>query len=151
MPCSIARTLDIVGEGWTLLIMRDINQGLRRFDEIQKSLGIATNVLTARLKRLVEAGLLDQRAYQERPPRYEYEPTQMARDLAPVLISLVLWGDKYLAGAKGPPRLLVHNTCGHLTSPRLLCSHCNEPIGTRGVRMVPPPKTRKQAVATQRG
>ena len=143
MHCSIARTLDVVGEGWTLLILRDILQGLRRFDEIQKSLGVATNVLTARLKRLTDEGLLDQRAYQQHPVRYEYVPTEKARDLGPILITLIQWGDKYLAGATGPPRLLVHDACGHVTSPRLVCSYCKEPLGKQGVRMVAPTKAKE--------
>lgn len=138
MYCSIARTLDVVGEGWSLLILRDVLQGLRRFDELEKSLGIATNVLTARLKRLTELGLLERRAYQERPARFEYLPTEKAIDLGPVLIGLLQWGDKHLAGAAGPPRRLVHAACGHVTRPELVCSECREPIGPRGVRLLGP-------------
>jgi DNA-binding HxlR family transcriptional regulator len=138
MYCSIARTLDVVGEGWTLLILRDVLQGLRRFDELQKSLGIATNVLTARLKRLTELGLVERCAYHEHPPRFEYLPTEKATDLGPVLIGLLQWGDKHLAGPDGPPRRLVHAACGHTTRPELVCSECREPIGPRGVRLLGP-------------
>jgi DNA-binding HxlR family transcriptional regulator len=138
MYCSIARTLDVVGEGWTLLILRDVLGGLRRFDELQKSLGIATNVLAARLKRLTEQGLLERRAYRERPTRFEYLPTGKAIDLCPVLIGLLQWGDKHLAGEAGPPRRLVHAGCGHPTRPELFCSECREPIGPRGIRLLGP-------------
>lgn len=136
MECSIARSLDIVGESWTLLILRDVLQGLRRFDEIQKSLGIATNVLTARLKRLVDEGLLEQRRYSQHPPRYEYVPTDKGRELGAVLLYLIAWGNKHLAGSKEPPQVLVHNACGHTMTPRMSCSHCGEPLG-KGVSIVP--------------
>lgn len=138
MNCSIARALDVLGESWTLLILRDALQGLRRFDQLQTSLGVATNVLTARLKRLVDLGLLERRAYRERPRRFEYLPTAQARDLAPVLIGLLQWGDKYLAGENGPPRTLVHVGCGQATSAQLVCASCGEPVVERGVRLVGP-------------
>jgi DNA-binding HxlR family transcriptional regulator len=142
MPCSIARTLDVVGESWTLLILRDAFQGLRRFDEIQKSLGIATNVLTARLTKLVDEGILDQRRYQEHPPRYEYVLTEKGRDLGPILLSLVQFGNKWLAGSKEPPQAIVHGGCAHVCAPRLICSHCREPIAKGGSRIVPIAKMR---------
>jgi DNA-binding HxlR family transcriptional regulator len=137
MRCSIARSLDIIGESWSLLIVRDILQGLRRFDEIQKSLEISTNVLASRLKRLTDEGLLEQRCYQEHPPRYEYLPTEMARALGPILVNLVQWGNKYLSGSSEPPQAVVHNACGHVTFPRMTCSHCGEPIGKHGISIVP--------------
>ena len=147
MQCSIARSLDIVGESWSLLVLRDILQGSRRFDELQSSLGIASNVLTARLKRLTDEGLLEQRRYQKHPPRYEYLPTQMARDVMPVLLLLIQWGNTYLAGRKDAPQAIVHNACGHEMTPRLVCSHCGEPIGKQGVSIVPPAKVKTLTAA----
>ena len=138
MNCSIARALDAIGESWTLLILRDVLSGLRRFDQLEASLGIATNVLAARLRRLTALGLLERRAYRQRPPRYEYVATERARDLGPVLIGLLQWGDKYLAGEAGPPRTLVHNGCGHVTSAELVCASCGERVAERGVRLVGP-------------
>lgn len=138
MPCSIARSVDVIGEGWTILVLRDIFRGIRRFDELQRDLGIATNVLTARLKRLVDEGLLERRRYEQRPPRYEYHLTPKGRDLYPVLIALVNWGDKYLAGASGPPRVMVHKGCGKPTSPILVCSECGEPVVPGDLRLFSP-------------
>jgi DNA-binding HxlR family transcriptional regulator len=136
MDCSVAHALDVVGEDWTLLILRESLMGSRRFYDFQKNLGIATNVLTSRLKRLTKAGLLEERAYQEHPPRYEYVPTEKTRDLGPILVGLIVWGNKHFPGKKGPPLAVVHETCGHATTPRLLCSHCNEPIAKGTVRIV---------------
>jgi DNA-binding HxlR family transcriptional regulator len=95
MHCSIARTLDLVGESWSLLIVRDVLRGKRRFDELQASLGIATNVLTARLKRLTDAGIMKRTRYQRHPVRYEYELTEKGRALSPILFSLMQWGDRF--------------------------------------------------------
>jgi len=150
MHCSIARSLDIIGESWSLLVLRDILQGLRRFDEIQKNLGIATNVLTSRLKRLTDEGLLEQRRYQEHPRRYEYIPTEKARDLGPVLVNLVQWGNKYLSGSKEPPQAVVHNACGHVMSPRIICSHCGEPIGKQGASIVASAKVKAVTAALRK-
>jgi DNA-binding HxlR family transcriptional regulator len=96
MDCPIARTLDVVGECWTLLIIRDVILGKRRFDEFQESLGIATNVLTARLKRLIEAGILERRPYQKNPVRYEYHLTEKGRQLGPIIRDLKNWGERFL-------------------------------------------------------
>src|SRR5438874_4858393 len=97
MPCPIARSLERVGEWWSILIMRDALHGMTRFDEFQKSLGIAPNMLTRRLDALVEAGLLERRRYSERPPRDEYVPTARGRDFRPVLIALMAWGNRHFA------------------------------------------------------
>ncbi|MBM3683011.1 MAG: helix-turn-helix transcriptional regulator [Actinobacteria bacterium] len=128
MQCSIARSLDIVGEWWTPLIMRDVFRGMRRFEEIQGSLGIGRAVLSDRLGTLVEAGLLERRPYQDNPVRYEYRLTDMGRDFSSVLISLKQWGDRWLAEEDGPPVTLIHERCGHEVEPILTCSHCHEPI-----------------------
>lgn len=145
--CSIARALETIGERWTLLILRDAFLGTRRFDDFQKSLGIARNVLTVRLKSLVDAGLLERRRYQERPERYEYRLTEKGRDLYPVLLALMQWGDKYTAGDAGPPVLLVHEPCGHHTEPQFVCSHCGEPIDPREMRPEPGPGLRSAVPA----
>ena len=102
--CSIARALEVVGERWTLLIVRDAFLGLRRFDQFQESLGIARNILTDRLNRLVEEGILERVRYSERPERYEYRLTAKGRELNIALTGLRQWGDKHLSGK--PPRLL---------------------------------------------
>src|SRR3954449_838135 len=104
--CSVARTLEIVGERWTLLIVRDAFLGVRRFDDFQRSLGVARNVLQGRLERLVESGILERRRYQERPERYEYRLTEMGIDLWPVVLSLLHWGDKHLSSGDGPPVIM---------------------------------------------
>src|SRR5499426_398833 len=97
MVCPIARSLERVGEWWSILILRDALHGLTRFDEFQQSLGIAPNMLTRRLAALVKAGLLERRRYSQHPPRYEYVPTERGRDFRPVLIALLAWGNKYFA------------------------------------------------------
>jgi len=138
-PCSVARTVAVLGERWTLVILREAFQGRRRFEDMQRDLGIARNILADRLSRLVDEGILERRPYQERPPRYEYRLTQKGRDLYPVLVSLMQWGDRYTAGAAGPPVLLVHKSCGHETHPQLVCSHCGKAIDPREMRAEPGP------------
>jgi DNA-binding HxlR family transcriptional regulator len=133
-PCSIARTVAVLGERWTLVILRQAFQGQRRFEDMQRGLGIARNILADRLQRLVSEGILERRRYQERPPRYEYRLTAKGRDLYPVLVSLMQWGDRYTTGDEGPPVLLIHEPCGHETKPLHVCSHCGEPIDPRDVR-----------------
>ncbi|HEY4668673.1 MAG TPA: helix-turn-helix domain-containing protein [Tepidiformaceae bacterium] len=139
MNCSVARTLEIVGEWWTMLIIREAFFGIRRFDDMQRRLGIARNVLAARLQMLVENGILERRLYQERPERYEYRLTEKGLDLYPALMSLMRWGDRWTAGEAGPPVVLNHTLCDHLTEPVLSCSHCGEPLRPREVRAEPGP------------
>lgn len=137
--CSIARSLEVLGERWTLLIVRDALLGLRRFEEFHDSLGVARNVLTDRLGRLVEAGVLERVPYQQRPPRYEYQLTPMGRDLAVPVIALMHWGDRYLAGPAGPPRLTQHRDCGGAVAATLTCTACNEPVDPAATQVVPGP------------
>jgi DNA-binding HxlR family transcriptional regulator len=125
MDCSIARTLEVVGDWWTLLIVRDVSLGFGRFDDFQRRLGIATNVLAARLDWLVEHGVLERHPYQDNPPRHEYRLTDKGVDLGSVLFALRTWGDKWEADA-GPRTVTVHDTCGHRTDLRLVCTHCGE-------------------------
>ena len=108
-PCSIARTMDLLGDWWTPLVLRDAFYGVRRFDEFQQALGIARNTLADRLKRLVEEGLLEKVAYQVEPVRYDYVLTEKGRDFYPVLLAMTRWGDKWLAAEAGPP-ITVHHT-----------------------------------------
>jgi DNA-binding HxlR family transcriptional regulator len=121
--CSIARTLELIGDRWTLLIIRDAFMGVRRFEVFQRSLGIARNVLTDRLDRLVEAGILRRELYQERPDRYEYRLTRKGVDLWPVIITTIKWGDKHVA-EHGPPVLIRHKDCGGDIDQRLHCTVC---------------------------
>lgn len=123
--CSVARSLEVIGERWTLLIIRDAYLGLTRFDQFHESLGLSRNVLAARLQRLCDEGVLEQRLYQERPKRYEYHLTRKGMDLVPVIAMLVQWGDRYYA-PYGPPRLLVHRGCNGDVTANLACAECGE-------------------------
>lgn len=131
--CSIARTLEVVGERWTLLILRDVLLGVRRFDDIQEDLGVARNVLAARLERLVDEGVLEKRRYQERPARHEYVLTEKGRDLWPVTFELLRWGDRHAVGAKGPPTVFVHRDCGGTVGDRRICERCGAELESRDV------------------
>ena len=132
--CSIARALAVIGERWTLLVLREVLLGRRRFQEIRRNTGIATNILTDRLQTLVDHDVVERRRYSEQPEAFEYVPTQKALDATPVLVALMQWGDRYNA-PHGPPRTLVHGGCGHETQPLLHCSHCEEPIEARELRV----------------
>jgi DNA-binding HxlR family transcriptional regulator len=121
--CSIARTLELVGERWSLLILREAFLGTRRFDEFQGRLGIARNVLQSRLERLTEGGIMRRVAYQERPVRYEYRLTHKGVDLWPAIVALMKWGDQY-AAPDGPPTLLQHKECRGEVDDRRRCTRC---------------------------
>jgi DNA-binding HxlR family transcriptional regulator len=127
LQCPIARSLERVGEWWSILILRDAFQGLTRFDEFQKSLDIAPNMLTRRLKALVEAGLLERRRYSERPPRDEYVLTERGRDFRPVLWSLLAWGNKHFA-PEGASVLLVDSATGTPADPVLVDRVSGRPL-----------------------
>lgn len=138
LPCSLARTLQIVGEWWTLLVLRDVCFGWNRFDQIHEHLGIARNILKARLDTLLEQGMVDRRRYQQRPDRYEYVPTEKALDFVPALLALVAWGDRWTAH-DGPPVLFSHRTCGQDTVATVVCSSCSAPLDHRDVDFRPGP------------
>lgn len=138
MDCSVAQCLEVVGEWWSLLILRDALLGVRRFDEFHRRLGISRNVLGQRLERLVGAGVLDRVEYSAHPPRSEYRITEKGRDLWPVLMAMRQWGDRY-AAPSGPPMELVHTECGRTTNVAYHCAACGGPIGPRDVAMVPGP------------
>jgi DNA-binding HxlR family transcriptional regulator len=137
--CSIAGALEVVGERWSLLIVRDVFLGLRRFDEIQADLGIARNVLQTRLTRLLDHGVLERRLYRERPPRYEYRLTDKGLDLWPTVVALMKWGDRYAAPAAGPPVLLEHLRCGGAVDEHRVCETCGARLSVRDVRAIPGP------------
>jgi len=123
-PCSIARTLDVAGEWWTPLILRDIAYGVRRFGAIQEDLAISANVLSDRLETLVAEGILERSLYQERPERYEYRLTEKGADLIPALLALMQWGDRWAwTGSRGPVRVR-HADCGHDVRVEVRCPHC---------------------------
>lgn len=147
MRCSVAQCLEIVGEWWTMLVIRDAFLGIRRFDEFQQRLGIARNVLAQRLGKLVDAGILTKQAYQDHPPRYDYLLTPKGRDLWPVLTMLRQWGDKH-AAPHGPPLEVFHEACGHAGEWVLTCVHCNTRVTHADVRTQPGPgakRARKRA------
>ena len=137
--CSIARALEVLGERWTLLVIRDIFNGNRRFDQIRDNLGVARNVLSTRLQTLVDQGIIERRASQERPVRYEYFLTEKGLDLWPVLISLLHWGDRHYAEEMGPPMVIVHKDCGGEVDDRRICTRCGKALEVREARAVPGP------------
>jgi len=139
LDCSVAKALEVIGERWSLLIVRSVMHGNRRFGEMQESLGIARNVLSSRLQRLVDEEILERRAYQESPPRYEYFLTQKGLDLWPALIALLNWGDRYSPDPEGPRRLIVHKECGGTVSERGICESCGKLLTARDAKQVPGP------------
>jgi DNA-binding HxlR family transcriptional regulator len=147
LDCSVAKALEVIGERWSLLIVRSVMHGNRRFGEMQESLGIARNVLSARLQRLVDEEILERRAYQESPPRYEYFLTQKGLDLWPALIALLNWGDRYSPDPDGPRRLIVHKVCGGGVSERGICEACGKLLTARDAKQVPGPGAKVEADA----
>ncbi len=133
MPCSVARTMDLLGDWWTPLVLREVFYEVHRFDEIQRVLGIARNTLADRLARLTAEGLLDRVPYQDKPARHEYVLTEKGRDFFPVLAAMVTWGDKWLTSEDGKPVDLVHS-CGSAAHARTVCSECGEPFTADSVR-----------------
>ena len=141
-PCSIARTLEVVGDWWTLLVVRDLSFGLRRFEQIQENLGIARNVLADRLTLLVDQGIVRREPYQERPERFEYRLTEKGEGLFGVLMAMWAYGDTWLAGEHGPPWTVSHRAdgaadddAGHECRPVVVCDTCGEPLRRRRVRV----------------
>jgi DNA-binding HxlR family transcriptional regulator len=139
MACSIARTLDVFGEPWSPLILRDVWVGIRRFDEIQADLGISRKVLTERLKLLVETGVLARQQYSERPARSEYVLTPKGTELVDLLMVMVKWGDRWTAGEAGPPVLYRHHACGEIAHVELHCSACDQPMSADTVDLLSGP------------
>jgi len=141
---SVERMLAQAGDAWTFLLLREAFFGVRRFEQFQSSLGAAPNVVSERLKRLVANGLLKRQRYQERPARYEYRLTEKGFDLYPVIVMMMRWGDRWLAGRDGPPLLLTHTSCGVVTEPTVVCSHCRQPITAHDIQWRPGPGARQR-------
>jgi DNA-binding HxlR family transcriptional regulator len=141
--CSIARSLEVVGERWSLLILRDAVLGLERFEDFQESLGIASNVLTNRLKLLSDEGVLERLPDEQRPGRPKYVLTDKGRELAPALIVLMKWGDRHYPTPGGPPRLTLHAGCGGNIGPDFRCDRCGERAGAGDIELPPGPGARR--------
>ena len=124
--CSIANALAVVGERWSLLAMREVLLGVRRFDQIARNTGASRDILTTRLRKLEEAGLLERELYESHPPRYEYVLTETGQALHTVLLSLMDWGDRYVT--KGEPPTVWRHSCGEPLEPLVVCAHCREPV-----------------------
>jgi len=147
--CSIARSLELVGERWSLLVIREIFHGRRKFSEMQRSLGVARNVLTARLQRMVDEEILERRPYSDKPERYEYFLTEKGLDLWPALIALLHWGDRYSPSPDGPRRLIVHKECGGEVSERGTCESCGRVLHARDAKQLPGPGAQQPALAAE--
>ncbi|MEQ9518241.1 MAG: helix-turn-helix domain-containing protein [Parvibaculum sp.] len=137
--CSVARTLSVIGDRWTLMILRDCFMGVRRFEAFEASLGITRHVLSDRLQKLVSEDVLRKEPYGEAPVRYQYRLTEKGFDLYPVIMSIVYWGDSHQADARGAPIIHHHKTCGHQMHGTLVCSECGEPLDARSVEALPGP------------
>jgi DNA-binding HxlR family transcriptional regulator len=133
-PCTIARSVHVLGDGWNLLLIREACLGVRRFGDFQRALGIARNILSTHLNEHVEEGLLERVEYQRRPVRHEYRLTAKGRDVYPILAAMAAWGDRWLTGADGTPLQLHHQLCDHDVHAVVVCSECSEPIDVRQVR-----------------
>jgi DNA-binding HxlR family transcriptional regulator len=142
-PCSVARTIAVIGDRWSLLILRDCFLRRHRFEAFQSSLGITRHLLAARLKKLVQYGVLRRTPYQASPKRYEYILTQKGLDLYPVMMSIVHWGNIHMGDARGRPMLHEHKNCGKMFDPLMVCSECGEPLGAKDVHVHPGPGARQ--------
>ena len=129
--CSVARTLSVVGDRWTLLVLREAFFRVRRFEDFQRRTGAPRPILAERLKELVDHGVLERRPYGNHPDRFEYRLTDKGLDLYPVIVSLMTWGDHWMPDVGGPPVELRHNGCGHVVHPALACPECGEWVGPR--------------------
>jgi len=138
MDCSVAQCLEVVGDWWTMLIVRDEFLGVTRFEDFQRRLGISRNILQQRLTKLVDTGILVRVPYSEHPPRADYRLTQKGRDLWPVLTAMRQWGDTY-AAPDGPPVRIVHDACGAVSHLDMVCGVCGRPVGPRDVHAEPGP------------
>jgi DNA-binding HxlR family transcriptional regulator len=139
MHCSLARGLELIGDWWSPLIIRDLFLGVARFDELVEDLGISRNLLTRRLAALADKGVVEREAYQRRPTRYEYRLTAAGRDLVPAILALTAWGDRWARPKEGSPILFVHKVCGRRFEPKVVCSECGEAIRVETVAAAPGP------------
>lgn len=139
MRCSLARSLEVMGDWWSPLIVRDVFLGVTRFDDLAEDLGISRNLLTQRLKHLVEGGVLHRHAYQSRPTRHEYRLTEAGRDLVPVILALTAWGDRWVQPKEGQPILFIHRGCDSPLVAEVTCATCGEPVNASDVDALPGP------------
>ncbi|MFV0259197.1 MAG: winged helix-turn-helix transcriptional regulator [Acidimicrobiales bacterium] len=137
MRCSIARSFAVMGDPWKALLVRDLHVGLSRFDQLAADLGVSRKVLTQRLADLVDDGIVDRVPYQDRPKRYDYVLTEQGRDLVPIILAVLAWGDRWLAGEAGPPAITYH--CGHPIEAAVVCTRCGEPVNAAEVSAGPGP------------
>jgi DNA-binding HxlR family transcriptional regulator len=142
MTCSIARTLSVIGDRWTMLIIRDVFLGIRRFESIQRDLRLTSHRLSDRLRKLVRDGILKRVAYEEHPRRFEYRLTEKGIDLYPLILVMIGWGDRWMADREGAPVELVHRPCGHSIKPELVCPSCKSKIEPREMSARPGPALR---------
>lgn len=139
MRCSLARSLEVVGDWWSPLILRDVFLGVSRFDDIAVDLGISRNLLTLRLRHLTEDGILQRVAYQSRPARFEYRLTKAGEELIPILVALTAWGDRWVQSEQGQPMRFVHKTCGGPLEPEITCATCGGKVEAGDVTALPGP------------
>jgi DNA-binding HxlR family transcriptional regulator len=139
ISCSIARAVDVIGQRWTPLIVRDLFAGMTKFEDIRRDLGIAPNILAARLDDLERNGVVERRQYQSAPARHEYVLTAKGHDLYPVLAALLAFGDKWLSEPGGPPTLTVHADCGHVTTAKTVCAECGGELNAANAIHAPGP------------
>ena len=139
MRCCLARGLEMIGDWWSPLIIRDLFLGVTRFEELVEDLGISRNLLTLRLRALAANGIIERAPYGQRPVRYEYRLTEAGRDLVPAILALTAWGDRWARPKEGSPILFVHESCGRHFQPRVTCSACGEPLSAGAVKAVPGP------------
>jgi DNA-binding HxlR family transcriptional regulator len=142
MQCSMARSLELIGDWWTPLIIRDLQLGVDRFDALAEDLGISRNLLAARLAHLTEHGIVVRRRYSEHPPRDRYLLTEAGQALVPVLWALTAWGDRWATPQGGPPLVFRHRRCGHRFTPTISCDACGQPIDPGEVQALPGPGAR---------
>jgi DNA-binding HxlR family transcriptional regulator len=141
---SVGRALALIGDRWTLLILREALFGVRRYGQLARNLGIPRPTLSSRLRSLVDAGLLERVLYARDPERHEYRLTDAGRDLFDAAALLMRWGDKYLAGPEGPPIVLRHHECGEIAEPAVVCAGCGRPLTPRNVTPEPGPGFRER-------
>ena len=139
--CTVGRTMEVLGERWTMVVLREVFNGVRRFDDMRRHSGIPRQVLTNRLALLVDAGILRREPYREpgQRERHEYRPTDKGFDLYPVMVAVAGWGDRYLADAEGPPVEFAHRDCGGIVEVRLRCVDGHDITDLRHVRSRPGP------------
>lgn len=136
-PSTIEQVVALVGDRWSILVVRDVFRGVRRFDDLRADLGVSRAVLSDRLKRLVAAGVLERRRYQDHPPRDEYALTPMGLELSPMLVALLRWGDRWLGADRDPTAVLVHAPCGTEFEQAFWCNRCRTTFGPSAVRAAP--------------